>query len=113
MSSIPPEPPHNVTPPEPPPYTPPQAELVSGKPDNYLVWAILATICCCLPTGIAAIVFAAQVDSKWAGGDYAGAQRASDNAKLWSLISLGVGLVASAGYFLLHVVALSAGVEHA
>ena len=57
------------------------------------MWAILATLCCCVPTGIAAIVFAAQVDGKWASGDYAGAQESSEKAKLWSIVSLVLGLV--------------------
>lgn len=83
------------------PYTSPAApvgQLVTGKPDNYLVWAILATLCCCVPTGIAAIVFAAQVDSKWASGDYAGAQESSEKAKLWSIVSLVVGLIGTLIY---------------
>ena len=33
------------------------------KPDNYLVWSILATLFCCLIPGIVAIVYAAQVDT--------------------------------------------------
>lgn len=84
------------------PYATGQAssgQLVGGKPDNYLVWAILATLCCCVPTGIAAIVFAAQVDGKWATGDYAGARDSSEKAKLWSLISLGLGLAVGVVYF--------------
>jgi hypothetical protein len=59
---------------------------------NYLVFAILATVLCCLPTGIAAIVFAAQVNTKLQAGDYAGAQAASSNAKLWCWVSFGLGL---------------------
>ena len=59
---------------------------------NYLVFAILATVFCCLPAGIPAIVYAAQVNSKIQAGDLAGAQLASKNAKLWCLISLGLGL---------------------
>lgn len=43
------------------------------KPDNNLVWAILSTFLCCMPFGIVSIVFAAQVDGKYAMGDYAGA----------------------------------------
>lgn len=62
-------------------------------PPNYLVHAILATLCCCLPTGIAAIVFAAQVNSKWEEGDYEGARRSSEKAKLWAMISIPAGLV--------------------
>src|SRR5262245_2690227 len=48
---------------------------------NYLVQSILVTLFCCLPLGIVSIVFAAQVNSKVAAGDYAGAQKASDQAK--------------------------------
>ncbi|WP_417935251.1 CD225/dispanin family protein [Flagellimonas maritima] len=30
------------------------------KPDNYLVWAILSTIFCCIGTGIASIIYASK-----------------------------------------------------
>ena len=59
---------------------------------NYLVFAILATVLCCLPAGIPAIVYAAQVNSKLQAGDLAAAQAASNNAKMWCWISLGLGL---------------------
>jgi hypothetical protein len=59
---------------------------------NYLVFAILATVFCCLPAGIPAIIYAAQVNGKLQAGDLAGAQVASNNAKMWCLISLGLGL---------------------
>ena len=59
---------------------------------NYLVQAILVTICCCLPAGIVSIVFAAQVNGKVASGDYAEAQRLSNNARKWCWISLGLGI---------------------
>ncbi len=74
---------------------------VTGSVPNYLVWAILATLCCCLPAGIVAIVYAAQVDGKLAGGDYYGAVAASDNAKMWSWISFGASAVVGVLYFLL------------
>ena len=38
------------------------------KPDNNLVWAILATVLCCLPFGIVAIIKSTQVDSFCLGG---------------------------------------------
>lgn len=65
------------------------------RPDipNYLVQAILATICCCIPLGIPAIIYASQVNTKLAAGDIAGAQAASANAKKWSLIALVGGVV--------------------
>lgn len=59
-------------------------------PPNYLVWAILTLIFCCWPLSIASIVFAAQVNGKYAAGDLAGAQESSRKAKqfaLWSAIS--------------------------
>ena len=73
---------------------------------NYLVFAILATVLCCLPAGIPAIIYAAQVNSKLQAGDLAGAQTASKNAKLWCLISLGLGL----GSMVLYGVLIMAGV---
>jgi len=60
---------------------------------NYLVFAILSTIFCCLPFGIVAIVYAAQVNSKLQTGDYNGAVDASRKAKIWSWVSFGIGLI--------------------
>jgi hypothetical protein len=57
------------------------------------VWAILATLFCCLPFGIVSIVFAAQVDSKYNGGDVAGSLRASENAKKWAIAAAVSGVV--------------------
>jgi hypothetical protein len=62
-------------------------------PDNYLVWAILLTICCCVPFGIVAIVKAASVNDKYRSGDYDGALRASQDAKKWCLIGLIAGVL--------------------
>ena len=55
---------------------------------NYLVHSILATVLCCLPAGIVGIVYASQVNGKLAAGDYAGAKKSSDQAKLWCIISV-------------------------
>ena len=68
---------------------------------NYLVFAILTTVFCCLPAGIPAIIYAAQVNSKLQAGDLAGAQLASKNAKMWCLIALGVGLACTAMWVML------------
>ncbi|MGI9474592.1 MAG: CD225/dispanin family protein [Rubripirellula sp.] len=65
----------------------------AGKPENYLIQSILVTLCCCLPLGIVSIVYAAQVDSKWNAGDHQGAINASENAKKWSWIAFGLGIV--------------------
>lgn len=62
------------------------------RPKNWLVESILVTIFCCIPFGIAGIVFAAQVNSKYDAGDYAGAEKASKQAKTWTLISFIIGI---------------------
>lgn len=59
---------------------------------NYLVWSILATIFCCLPLGIPAIVYSAQVETRLRMGDYDGAVDASEKAKTFCWISFGLGL---------------------
>lgn len=93
-------------------YAPPQpmygAPPPPGvKPSNYLAFAILSTLFCCLPTGIVAIVFAAQVDGKWASGDYAGAQAASKSAKTWVIVSAATGLILGLLYLLVFATAAS------
>jgi predicted RNA-binding Zn-ribbon protein involved in translation (DUF1610 family) len=60
---------------------------------NYLVQAILTTVCCgCLPFGIVAIVYAAQVNGRLQAGDMRGAKSASDSAKMWCWVSFGLGV---------------------
>ena|ERR1700686_1941816 len=78
---------------------------------NYLVFAILATVFCCLPAGIPAIVYAAQVNGKLQAGDLAGAQVASKNAKLWCLISLGLGLGVMALYAIMIMMGILSGLH--
>lgn len=73
---------------------------------NHLVFAILATVFCCLPAGIPAIIYAAQVNGKLQAGDYGGAQLASNNAKMWCWVSLGLGL----GVMAIYIVLIGAGV---
>ena len=55
--------------------------LTNQKPDNYLVWAILSTVLCCMPFGIVAILKASQVDTFWAQGNQAEAIEAANAAK--------------------------------
>ncbi|HEV2248472.1 MAG TPA: CD225/dispanin family protein [Terriglobia bacterium] len=74
--------------------------------ENYLVFAILTTVLCCLPAGIPAIVYAAQVNGKLQQGDLAGAQAASNNAKMWCWISFGLGL----GWIVVVIVLMMVGV---
>ena len=79
---------------------------------NYLVFAILTTVFCCLPTGIPAIVYAAQVNGKLQAGDLAGAQAASSNAKMWCWISFGLGLATFGVTVLLMMIGTLSGIHH-
>ena len=79
-----------------------------APPPNYLVWSILATVLCCLPLGIASIVFAAQVNGKYQSGDLAGAQESSRKAKQFAIWSAVAGVVVGVLYLVL-AIALSAG----
>jgi hypothetical protein len=79
------------------------AAVAGAVVPNYLVQSILVTLFCCLPFGIVSIVYASQVNTKLGVGDIAGAQLASDNAKKWSWISFGVGIVVIIGSFLVSV----------
>jgi hypothetical protein len=84
------------------------------RPDipNHLVKAILATCFCCLPLGIVAIVFAAQVNGKLDAGDYPGATSASDQANLYGNISIGLGILPFIGVLILVAIALVTGGVH-
>ena len=96
----------NPPPPPPPPAYGAQPPTPGGTPPpTNLVWGILSTVLCCLPFGIVSIVYAAQVNGKWAAGDHAGAQKSSDNAKKWALISAGIGLVVGVIYLIAVVAA--------
>lgn len=63
------------------------------KPDNNLVLAIVTTVCCCLPFGIVAIIKAAKVNGLYLAQQYEAAVKAASDAKKWSLIGIGVGLL--------------------
>src|SRR5690349_11032482 len=95
-------------PPPPPSYgaMPPGQPPAGSPPPNYLVWAILETVCCCLPLGIVGIVFASQVNSKYAAGDFAGAQESSRKAKQFLIWGLVIGLIANIVGGLLYGVAI-------
>ena len=80
-------------------WTPPPPAGASASVPNYLVLAIISLFCC-TPLGIVAIIFAAQVNGKVAAGDIAGATDASKKAKMFSYISIGLGLAGILCYVL-------------
>ncbi len=86
---------------------PPPTDSPASVP-NYLVPAIISVFCCS-PLGIVAIIFASQVNGKVASGDIAGAVDASKKAKLFSFISIGIGLALGVVYMLLTVLGIGLG----
>lgn len=77
----------------------PPAPPMRQMPPTYLVWAIISTLCCCMPAGIVAIVFSSMVSSRFYARDYEGAAKASRNAEIWIIVSIVAGVVSNALYF--------------
>ena len=69
-----------------------------------MIPAILSLFCC-MPFGIAAIIYASQVNPKAQSGDHAGAMESSKKAKLWVLVSIGGAFLAYAVYFIFAIIA--------
>ena len=74
-------------------------------PQNYLVWAILSTILCCVPFGVVAIINATKVNDYWVAGNHEMAMRASQDAKKWTLWAVFTS-VAVWGIYLLLILAI-------
>ncbi len=77
-----------------------QSSVPQTPPKNCLVESILVTIFCCLPFGIAGIVFASQGNSKVAARNYAGALQASKDAAKWTKLGFIIGIVRIACSFI-------------
>jgi len=73
-------------------YTNIEGSKIQRPPKTWLFESILATILCCPPFGIAGIVNAAKVESRFNAGDIQGAHRASEQAKKWTIVSVVVAL---------------------
>lgn len=73
-------------------------------PDNYLVWAILTTILCCLPLGIVAIIKSTSVNTLWAQGNHDAAYKSAADAKKFSIWSAVAAAIIWVLYIILVVV---------
>jgi hypothetical protein len=76
--------------------TPPQPGWGGGPPqkiDPWLWQSIVATLLCCLPAGVVGIIFAAQANSAMTAGNWVEAQKKAGQAKTWTLVAVGLGVV--------------------
>ena len=84
----------------------PQADAVHDQnkpraiPDSGLFFAVMATLFCCWPLGIVAIINAAKVNSAYTAGDYDQAQEYADKAQNWTMWTVVGGLISIFIYFL-------------
>lgn len=76
-----------------PQYAGTQPAASEPCPPTNLVWAIITTVLCCIPTGIVAIVYALKVSRKYNEGDIEGAKRASETGAWWCIITIILGLL--------------------
>ena len=76
------------------------------KPDDFLVWAVLCTVFCCLPLGIVSIVKCCQVDTYWSRGEYEGALRVASEARKWTYWGFGIAV----GFYPLYLLVVAIGV---
>ena len=86
----------------------------SGQPPkSWLIESILVTLFCCLPFGIAGIIFASKVETHFYAGRIAEAQRASADAKKWTMIGFWLGIagivLVIAFYAFIFITAASSG----
>ena len=68
-------------------------------PETHLTKAIIITIFCCLPFGIASIIHASRVSSAYAIGNYDYAVEESQKANKWANIGIAVGIV----YYIIYI----------
>ena len=73
---------------------------------NHLLLGVLTTLFCCLPFGIVSIIYAIQVNSAMASGNYSVAQVASEKAKYWGMLSIWIGIALNVIGFIFYFIIL-------
>jgi hypothetical protein len=84
------------------PYDPPGWN--QSMPPTYLAQAILATLFCCMPFGVVAIVKSSQVSSAWGAGNHELAYQKSKEASTWVNVSAICGLIVVVFYVVAAVI---------
>lgn len=82
-------------------------------PKSWLIESILVTLFCCMPFGIAGIIFSSKVESHFYAGRIAEANRAAADAKKWTMIGFWLGIaitvIVIGFYAVIFIAAFSSG----
>ena len=62
-------------------------------PPTNMIWAIISLICCCVPTGVVAIIYASKVRSAYYDGDFRKAEKYSEKAAGWTIAGYVLGIL--------------------
>ena len=84
-----------------------ETKWAGERPPAYLAYAILTTIFCCVPFGIVALVYAAQVNSYWENGQFEKAEDLSHKAKTWCWVAAICGIVLSGLYTIFMLISMA------
>ncbi|MDE5876809.1 MAG: CD225/dispanin family protein [Muribaculaceae bacterium] len=83
---------------QPAPQSPQSPQDMPPMPPTYLLWSVLALVLCCMIPGIVAVIFSAQVSSRYYRGDIEGSRRASRMAEIWIIVSFVLGVLSATLY---------------
>ncbi|KAI3361359.1 hypothetical protein L3Q82_013540 [Scortum barcoo] len=97
--------PPQAYPQQPAPITVQPAVYVTQVPlanpvNDYLGYSIFTMLCCCLPLGIAALIYSISAREANQRGDRAAAERSSNTARILNHVALGIGI----GVFVLSII---------
>ena len=92
---------YQAPPPPPPPQPGGYGQAYGTPPKNNMAMAVIALIlglcggsCIGLITGIVSVVYASQVNGKFARGDVAGAQQSAASARTWAIVTFVIVVIA-------------------
>ena len=71
------------------------APVADSGSNTALIHAVLVSMCCCMPCGIVAIVYACKANTCTRLGDAEGAERLRARAETWSLVGFIIGLISN------------------
>ena len=78
------------------------------KVDTWLIPSILATLFCCLPFGIVAIIYAVGANTEVSNRNYALANEKAAKAKMWFWLSFIFGLIGTVLYIIFYGLSIAA-----